>query len=391
MSITSQRTRPRAKKPTKNALIESKRSEAGDGFQFPAYRDRGHLFELLADPITGPRLWTEAACTCVDIRGAGKVPFQANNIQADYDTEVWAPGITADVVPKPRKQGFSYWRCALGSHALQYGRDGRTFRIVAHREKTIKYLNGLMQQIYRSAWNFFREMEREDPQYRPSYFMRPIKSDTMMGYTLAGDSMAVLETASGSGVGQADRTDDAYLTEATKYEDFDVVFDGIQGSMPDDAETRFTIDFNAVDGWIGTPVYPFLKNALLPKDSPDWNGFHVFFRGIGAEPELYTPARMARIEQRYKAIDPTGGRFRAIYPRVITDLYQQRALCVHKMAEVEACRDLTGGQYLAEFADVRGLPMVHAVDTATGLADGDWQICSSFALYENVVWELCPP
>lgn len=346
---------------------------------------KAELFEQWAG---NAETWIADTCRIQSYGPEGIVPFIPNAIQQDYSREIWDAGIQHDIAPKPRKYGLSTWRLALGLHAIHFLPGGRFFRIICHRLETAQYVKGLLRALVESSWASIQALGDD-----PAYYLRRVQSDNALGYDFSGGSVIRIDTAAGKGVGQADRNDDLYLTEFSEYDRPLANLEALMGSQPvGHPDARFTIDFNAVEGWMSTECYNVLQSALKGPGHDEWNGFHVFFRGIGSLPEYYTSDKLEIAERTLRH------RFRAVYPRTLQDLYIQQDKCVHKLADLEAARERVAGEYLVDHLGGRlphNLQVVHGVDTSLGLRPDDkatdYQVCVSLGWYDDLWWELCPP
>lgn len=257
---------------------------------------------------------------------------------------------------------------------------GRRGRIVAHKQETSNELNQILKTLYESAWGYFKEIEQE-----PGYFMPVPTGDTVYGYNFGGIKSSIrFDTASGKGVGQAERNDELYLTEYSDWERAADTFAGLIGSQPPgNPDNRITIDFNAHG--TGSDAYTKWTNANKAHDDPEWNGFYSFFAGVLDLPEYYTAQFLQEREQAL------GRLFASVYPRTADEMWVQGNLCVHNAGDVERCRV---DRYLCEYlsaAQIQALDVLHGVDTATGKADGDWQTCVTLAWHDNRWQEVCEP
>lgn len=198
--------------------------------------------ELQERLILDPVFFLETLCEVADYGPeGGSVPFILNAAQRRYVREIWLPGCAHDVVGKSRKWGFSTLRIGLGLHGCLYTPDW-TFRIVAHRQVTADNLNRTVRKLYTSAW---KQLERLG--LNPAQFIPRATGDRKTGMEFGQiGSIIHVETASGQGVGQSDRSDDIYATEYSDWQWPDVAFQGLAGSQPKAASgLRCTIDFNA--------------------------------------------------------------------------------------------------------------------------------------------------
>jgi hypothetical protein len=191
-----------------------------------------------------------------------------------------------------------------------------------------------------------------------------------------GKSKLFIETAGGRAVGQADRSDDLYFTEYADWEHAERAFDGLVGSMPPNGKhNRLTVDFNANETWMGTDCYVLWSGAQASGE--DHNGFTPFFIGVLDLPDLYTQeflkAKKKEMRERYPLS----------YPETTEDLLKQRDRCVFNLTDIQNCT-------CAEYA-TRCTRFLHGVDTATGMHDGDWQVCVTLG-WDGKKWiEACPP
>lgn len=348
---------------------------------------KAELFEQWA---TDAETWIADTCRILSYGPEGIIPFVPNAIQRDYYREIWQPNVQHDICPKPRKYGLTTWRLALGLHALHFLPAGRVFRIICHRLETANHIKGLLRSLVESSWTSTAALGDD-----PAYYLRRVVADNALGYEFAGGSLVRIDTAAGKGVGQADRNDDLYLTEFSEYDHGLANLEALMGSQPvGHPDNRFTIDFNAVEGWMSSEAYGQLQLALKGPGHELWNGFHVFFRGTNDLPGYYKPEWLVTQQASLRH------RFYAVYPRTIDDLYVQQEKCVHKLVDIEAARDRVSGEYLVEHLGgrlPRNLQVVHGVDTSLGLRpddphnETDWQTCVSLAFYDGLWWELCPP
>jgi hypothetical protein len=257
---------------------------------------------------------------------------------------------------------------------------GRYFRVVAHKNETGKDLNKILKTLYETAWKYFEELGES-----PAYFMPQPTGDTLIGYDFGEIKSSVrIDTASGKGVGQAERNDDLYLTEYSDWDRADEVYAGLVGSQPPgNPDNRLTIDFNPHG--TGSDAYTKWTNAHLDETDKDYNGFTPFFAGVLDLPEYYTPEFLEAQEKTLQE------RMAAVYPRTPEEMWVQSQLCVHRKEDIENCIE---AKYLCEFlsaAELERLDILHGVDTATGMPDGDWQVCITLGWYEDKWWEACAP
>jgi len=336
--------------------------------------------ELRDGIIADASLFLSTCCQVNDYHGRGLVPFGFNTAQRRYLNTIANPGVPRDVVAKARKWGYSTLRLGLGLHGVLYN-PGRIFRVVAHRQKTSEFLGSIVKVFYESAWNFFHQVDGD-----PSWYMPRALTDSVLGYKFDNGSEIHLDTAGGKGVGQADRNDDLYLTEYADWERPEDSFARLSGSQPmGSPNNRLTVDFNAHSGWMGTDAYTIWKAANLDRSDADWNGFVPFFAGVLDCPEVYNPQDL---EARRKSLGP---RYPLSYPERAEDMYLQRDRSVHRLEDIDAAFQRTGGKYLLDvFPGWRG-DCIHGVDTSTGSEEGDWQACVSFGWHDGIWWELEEP
>jgi len=350
-------------------MISQTVSERSESAPFPA--NKAALLErIVSDPV----FFLETFCEVPDMGGSGHVPFRLNAGQRRYVAEVWNRGIRRDIVAKSRKWGFSTLRLALGLHEVMF-REGRVFRVIAHRLETAKFLNSLVKTMYESAWKNFERMGED-----PAYYLPRVTGDRSTGYEFGAIRSSLhVDTAGGKGVGQADRNDDLYLTEYSDWERAEDVFSGLAGSQPVASPyNRLTIDFNAHG--TGSDAYTKYQNAKKRQDDADWNGFVPFFIGVRDVPEIYSDDYLA--EQRRIL----GRRYPEVYPSNDVEMWLSSELAVFDLDDVRAAVDRTGG----DFAGAACERYIHGVDTATGKPDGDWQVCITLGWRDGMWWQ-CEP
>lgn len=333
---------------------------------------RQALFERLAvDPV----FFLETFVSIPDMEGKGKVPFILNSGQRRYVKEIWEPGIQGDIVAKSRKWGFSTLRLGLGLWALLY-HEGRAFRVVAHRLETAKFLNRLVRTMFESAWALADTLDGG-----AAYYFPRAKGDRETGYTFINDSSLTIDTASGKGVGRADKNDDLYLTEYADWSNAEISFTGLAGSQPlGSPHNRLTVDFNARG--FGNDAYTKYTNAKK-KGTADWNGLEPFFIGVLDVPEIYKPELLEEKKRLLGKLYPES------YPSNDIELFLANDAAVFDHAEIEAaCR---------KFEAMGGYPggscskYIHGVDTATGVDDGDWQVMITLGWVDGAWVVAAPP
>ena len=344
---------------------------------FPASRE-----ELRERIIEDPVFFLETCCLVRDYRGRGLVPFVLNRPQRRYVEEIWLAHPTRDIVGKSRKWGFTTLRAGLALHEVLF-RVGRSARLVAQRRETALEVAKTVRLLFESARAFF-ELAREPWRY----YLPEATSESVFGYEFAGLRSSIrVDTASGRGVGRSDRYDDVYCIEFSEWEasTAEESLNNLLTSQPAGSEScRFTVDFNARTNWASHHCFGVWTNAW--KDGDDWNGFTPFFSGTGDLPEIYTREFLA---ERLRVLGAK--RFRLDYPERPEDLLVQRDQCVFDGDLVDQALARSGGRYLVDV--LGGIPqrVIHGVDTATGLSDGDWQVCVSFGWHDGMWWELCEP
>jgi hypothetical protein len=301
------------------------------------------------------------------------VPFRFNTAQRRYYDDVVVAGVARDIVAKARKWGFSTQRLGLQLHGVLYA-DGRIGRTVVQRWDTTRFLGEIVKTLYHTAWKFFEDIGED-----PTYFLPTDTSNDVRIVNLGrGKGKLYIETAGGQGVGQADRTDDAYFTEYADWEHPTKAFDGLVGSMPLGApDNRLTVDYNANETWMSSDAYIIWEHAHKPHDDEDWNGFTAFFAGVLDVPERYAPEELEAKRKEMRE------RYPLSYPETVEDLYKQRDRCVFNL---EHLRKRTGEDYVPTCGR-----FLHGVDTATGMPDGDWQTCVTLG-WNGTAWvEACEP
>ena len=315
-------------------------------------KTRTEWFERI---VTDPEFFLSTCCQVNDIHSSSLVPFRFNSAQRRYADAVCSAGVVRDIVAKPRKHGFSTVRLGYQLHGVLY-RPGRIGRTVVQRWDTAKGLGKIVKTLYATAWKFFEEMGED-----PKYFMPVDHSGDVRIINLgSGKGGLFIETAGGQGVGQADRTDDLYITEYADWEHPTEAFDGLVGSMPVGGKNqRLTVDFNANEKWMSSDAYILWTGANA--EGEDWNGFTPFFVGVLDVPEIYSPEEL---EERRHAMRE---RYCLSYPETPDDLLKQRDLCCFNLDHLRNCTD-TGYTPRCE-------RYVHGIDTATGVPGGDWQVC----------------
>ena len=236
--------------------------------------------ELFSRIVHNARFFLERCTEVLDSSSKGLVPFLFNAFQDAYYERVWMRDIKRDVLPKPRKWGFSTQRVGLGLHGCMYT-EGRWCRVVAHKEKTALELNRTTKRFYESAQRHFVKLGLD-----PDYFLPRLKFDNKREYYFPDiDSAIIFDTARGAGIGQSDRSDDLYLTEYSTWPDAEDKRGALVSSLPIGGEGRATIDFNA-DG-IGNDAYVQYQLAKK-KGQDDWNGYEPVFFGINDFPGVYS-------------------------------------------------------------------------------------------------------
>jgi hypothetical protein len=126
---------------------------------------------------------------------------------------------------------------------------------------------------------------------------------------------------------------------------------------------------------MGTDCYVVWSSAQA--NGEDWNGFAPFFIGVLDLPDLYTPeflqAKQKEMRERYPLS----------YPETPEDLLKQRDRCVFRLDDIQNCTHTDYAKGCTGF--------LHGVDTATGMHDGDWQVCITLG-WDGQRWvEVCPP
>jgi hypothetical protein len=300
------------------------------------------------------------------------VPFRFNTAQRRYSDVIVSGGVGRDIVAKARKWGFTTLRCGLQLHGCLYrlARIGRTY---THREKTAYDIADIVHTLYDEA-NATLEEYGEDPRF---YIPRN-HSNARLAFDFKDvGGQVFVETAGGTGVGRAGRTNDAYLTEFADWEKPGSAWSGILGSIPPSTPgNRITVDFNANDTWMGSEAYTVWQGAQ-DSTSPNWNGFTPFFAGVLDVPELYTTEAL---DAQKRALGP---RYQLSYPETADDLYKQRDRCCFNF---EHLRDCTRPGYAVGCSR-----FVHGVDTAQGMPDGDYQAMSTYGWTGSAWDEVCPP
>jgi len=236
-------------------------------------------------------------------------------------------------------------------------------------------LGEIVKLLYISAWNFFESI-RNATGVGPEYFMPIDKSGDRRIIDLGpGKGKLFIETAGGRAVGQADRTDDLYLTEYADWERPEDAFHGLIGSMPlGNPGSRLTIDFNANESWMGSDCY--IKWEGANKTGDDWNHITPFFSGVLDLPERYPPTELAELREAM------GNRYALSYPETVEDLYKQRDRCVFNVEHLKAC---TFDGYAP-----RCERYILGVDTSTGMPDGDYQVCIVMGWTGQRWHQVCP-
>lgn len=318
--------------------------------------------------------------------------FRANAAQRRYDN-IRAQGVVRDIDAKVRKWGLSTRRLALGLHGTIY-RRGRNGVAVAQAEDPAKELAGVVRQLYESAWEWCDWLIRECGwrDITPAYFLPRNTSDSVYGYKF-GDikSQYRVMWAGARGLGRLVNIHDLYITELAEWEGRveDAVASLLSAVPPGASDAVVTIDFNAHSNWRSSYAFEMWERANLPTEHPDWNGFTPFFVGTDDLPEYYTPDFLAA-----KRRELGERRFKLNYPRVVEDLYVQHDVAVHAQTDIDAAYQRTGGRYLFDVlsrSELERVYVVHGVDTATGMLEGDYQSCVSFGWHDGMWWELCPP
>jgi hypothetical protein len=212
-----------------------------------------------------------------------------------------------------------------------------------------------------------------DPWY---YLPKPTKDNDGELYLGGVESHVLIDTAGGKGVGQADRNDDLYLTEYAEWEHAEDVYQGLVGSVPMDGG-RITIDFNAKG--TGNDAYSKYMDAKLKETEPDkWNGYTAIFKGtddVGTE--WYAPGFLEAQKRDLRE------RFPAVYPRNDEEMWLHNDLAVFRWDDLQDC---TREAYIPNCQR-----FLHGVDTATGMPDGDWQVCVTLG-WDGSGWvEVCEP
>jgi len=332
--------------------------------------------ELRERIITDLVFWLETFCSVRDYSGKGIVPLRLNAGQRRYWTEIVKPGIQRDLDAKSRKYGHTTFRIGESEHGICY-REGRTARIVVPRWQTALTAAQIADTLYTSARKILVELARIAG-VGDNYFIPQRTSDSRFRHEL-GETQSVLciETAAGQGVGQADRSDDLYLTEYADWEHPEAAYDGLIGSVPVGMpDTRVTIDFNANETWLGSDAYVLWSGANAKGD--DWNGYKPFFVGVLDVPEVYSAEHLDTQRRAMRE------RYRLSYPETTDDLMYQRDRCVFPLGDIRTC---TTDGYIGDAAE----KYLHGVDTATGMVDGDWQTCVTLG-WDGERWvEACEP
>jgi hypothetical protein len=254
-------------------------------------------------------------------------------------------------------------------------RPDRTFRIAAHRLTTSKFFAGNIRTLYESARDAIRDAGDE-----PGYYLPAVVGDSALGMRFANGSAVVIDTAGGQGVGQADRSDDLYLTEYSYWERAEDAFAGLSGSQPVGSPfNRLTIDFNAHG--TGSDAYTKYQNAKLGPGHPSWNGFTPFFAGIDDTPDLYTKEFLDGKRREL------GRRFVEVYPRNDVEMWLASDLAVYDSEHIDDAVARMRGEYFGEGCE----RYAHGVDTATGRIGGDFHACVTFGFRDGIWGEAFPP
>lgn len=276
-----------------------------------------------------------------------------------------------DIVAKARKWGFSTLRLGLQLHGVLF-RPGRIGRTVVQRWDTTRFLGEIVKTLYATSWRFFEDLG-EDPEY---FMPVDVSGDVRIVNLGRSKGKLFIETAGGQGVGQADRSDDLYLTEYADWERATEAFDGLVGSMPiGNPDNRLTLDFNANERWMGSDAYIVWQGANATGE--DHNGFYPFFAGVLDVPERYKPEDLAAKRKEMR------GRYCLSYPETPDDLLKQRDRCVFSLDDLRSC---THTEYATGCTRY-----LHGVDTATGMPGGDWQVMVTLG-WDGEAWvEAAPP
>jgi hypothetical protein len=277
---------------------------------------------------------------------------------------VWLTDAKRDVLPKPRKWGFSTQRVGLGLHGCMYT-EGRWCRVVAHKEKTALELNRTTKRFYESAQRHFVKLGLD-----PDYFLPRLKFDNKREYYFPDiDSAIIFDTARGAGIGQSDRSDDLYLTEYSFWPDAEDKRGALVSSLPIGGEGRATIDFNA-DG-IGNDAYVLYMDAKN-KGGAGWNGYEPVFFGINDFPGVYSEAFLDAQRQEF------GKQFVRWYPSNDREMFIRSEASVFEPDDIDAC---TRAKYFVDEVGAEQAKLyeyIHGVDTATGESDGCFSCMSGF-------------
>ena len=367
MSVLSKTIQDATKKRSKKLYGEC---QSPDGNE-PYPKTRSEFRERLA---SNPQYFLSTCCEITDRRGTGYVPFIHNAAQCRYDDEITFAGVDRDIDAKVRKWGLSVKRLGNGVHGSAYG-AGRFGLTVAQSEAPAKELGKVIRGFYESAWQYFLDIGED-----PLYFLPRVTSDTVYGLVFGDIGSQYLVSWSGArGLGRLVAIHDLYITELAEWEgDVESALTGLITAKPPGAKgVRQTIDFNAHTNWMGTEAYNWWEAANKPQDSAEWNGFTPFFIGVEDLPEYYTPEFLA--EQRQTLEEK---QYKLQYPVTVEDLYTQRDRCVFNVEHLKAC---TFDDYAP-----RCERYVLGVDTATGMPEGDYQVCVVYGWTGQRWHQVCP-
>ena len=320
---------------------------------------------------TDARFFLEHCTKIKDLHAPYMVPFVFNTAQGHYYDNVWLPDVRRDIVGKSRKWGFSTLRLGLGLHDAMFS-EGRIFRVVAHKTKTAHELKETVQQLYNSALDYFEEIGQD-----PHYYLPRLSVDRVDKYHFKDvHSSIVVETASGRGVGQSDRSDDLYLTEYADWEHAEDAYAGLAGSLPIAGSNRITIDFNAQG--MGNDAYKKYQDA-----KKGVSNYRACFYGILDCPEIYPPAKVESLRAEFR------DKFPAVYPSNDEEMWLENKRAVFSRDDILAC---AGDKYFCDMVPASKLgryEYTHGVDTATGKEDGDFQCMKGFEIESGI--EAYPP
>ena len=322
-------------------------------------------YEFIQWCVNDPRYFIEQ-CTQIRLETGPREPWRFNSVQALHHDALYCyhePHLAVRrihdaLILKSRQYGQSTYEIAILFWSWAF-KPGYVAKVIAYRDDTAEKLKLMADTFYTSARQYFSSIGMD-----PDEWFTLASTDNKHELHCAGTGSILEFTSEGAkGEGRAVTVNALYGTEFSEWKNSRDVMAGFGGSLVKDGSAIVTLD--GTGKGIGNPLHVEYTAA---KDGR--SVYTPFF--YGRDDYRYPPGFLARQRKRLgKKL------YNQEYPGTDVDAFSRADNSMFEPDDLKACfkRDQ---YYATQHGDAvwRTRPRVAGVDTAEGVADGNYSCVS---------------